>query len=424
MRPLTWTLVAGILITLVQARMTAQVSDYDVKTNFETACKGIKAAFDSARTTAALDSLKLDLDSIEVQYMPRQKFLDKALYPETFGETIADLRGLFQLTYDRVYLIQNQGIKIEELEGRILLLSARIDSLSTERTKLFAELQENKTAVSRLRETIRKLTATMQAKDRLIFALIDSIFLPYDKDLNQLGDVQKEAITAKLMKANAAARVYDIAADNLEFLQTTLLQPKDYANMIDQRDQFASKWNGLREKINTVSYASEAEQAGKQGKGKGVKREPVIQQTHVDSVLMDWDTRLASVFWSSLYKEFTSKEVKILPFTDARSFDVSIRAYVDSAQAKGENAKVFVQDIWKERIDKEWRDALSRESMLGKTRYAALDAYVSALGEQKVDLKFLIYIGIVVILVGSAWWYFGRKPKDQPPAGDETPPQA
>lgn len=194
--------------------------------------------------------------------------------------------------------------------------------------------------------------------------------------------------------------------------------------MIDQRDQFASKWNGLREKINTVSYASEAEQAGKQGKGKGVKREPVIQQTHVDSVLMDWDTRLASVFWSSLYKEFTSKEVKILPFTDARSFDVSIRAYVDSAQAKGENAKVFVQDIWKERIDKEWRDALSRESMLGKTRYAALDAYVSALGEQKVDLKFLIYIGIVVILVGSAWWYFGRKPKDQPPAGDETPPQA
>jgi hypothetical protein len=424
MRPLIWTLVAGFLITLGHQRMAGQVSDYDVKTNFETACKQIKASFDSARTTASLDSLKLVLDSVEVQYMPRQKFLDKALYPETFGERIADLRSLFQLTYDRVYLIQNQGIKIEELEGRILLLSARIDSLSAERSKLFAELQENKTAVSRMRETIRKLTATMQAKDRLIFALIDSIFLPYDKDLNQIGDIQKEAITAKLMKANAAARVYDIAADNLQFLQTTDLQPKDYANMIDQRDQFASKWNGLREKINAVSYASEAEKAGKQRKGKGAAREPVIQQTHVDSVLLDWDARLASVFWSSLYKEFTSKGVKVLPFTDARSFDVSIRTYVDSAKAKGEDTKVFVEDIWKNRIDKEWRDALSKESMLGKTRYAALDTYVSSLGEERVDLKFLIYIGIVVILVGGAWWYFGRKPKNQPPAGSETPPQS
>ena len=424
MRALARVLVAALLLTLVAGRMAAQVSDYEVKTNFENACKQIKSAFDSARTTAALDSLKLVLDSVEVQYMPRQKFLDRALYPETFGEKIADLRGLFQLTYDRVYLIQNQGIKIEELEGRILLLSARIDSLSTERTKLFAELQQNKNAVTRMRETIRRLTATMQAKDRLIFALIDSIFLPYDKDLNQIGDIQKEAITAKLMKANAAARIYDIAADNLQFLQTTELQPKDYTNLIDQRDQFANKWNGLRDKINAVSYASEAEKAGKPGKGKGAAREPVIQQTHVDSVLMDWDTRLASVFWSSLYKEFSSKQVKVLPFTDARSFDVSMRAYVDSAEAKGEDTKVFVEEVWKNRIDKEWREALSKESMLGKTRYAALDAYVSALGQAKVDLKFLLYAAIVVILVGGAWWYFGRKPKEQVPGGEETPPQA
>lgn len=424
MRPLTWALVTGFLITFAHGRLPAQESDYDVKMNFESACKQVKEAFDAAKTTATLDSLKLVLDSIEVQYMPRQKFLDKALYPETFGEKIADMRDLFRLTYDRVYLIQNQGIKIEELEGRILLLSARIDSLSTERARLFAELQESKTSLSKMRETVRRLTATMQAKDRLIFALIDSIFLPYDKDLNQIGDVQKEAIAAKLMKANAAARVYDIASDNLQFLQTTELQPKDYANMIDQRDQFANKWNGLREKINAVSYASEAGKAGKPGKGKGATREPVIQQTHVDSVLMDWDARLASVFWGAIFKEFTSKGVKVLPFTDGRSFAMSIRTYVDSAKAKGEDTKVFLEEVWKNRIDKEWRDALSKESILGKTQYAALDAYVSSLGEEKVDLKFLLYIGVLLILVAGAWWLFGRKPKVQPPAVDnESTPQ-
>ncbi|MBM2840658.1 MAG: hypothetical protein HW412_1186 [Bacteroidetes bacterium] len=406
----------------VYGNLVAQESDYDVKVNFEAEFKTLKEAMDGAKSTAALDSLKPRIDALELQYSPRQKFLDKALYPETFAEKIANLRNLFQLTYDRIYLIQDQGIKIEELEGRIILLSARIDSLTSERNRLFAELQESKASVSRMRETIRKLTATLQAKDRLIFALIDSIFLPYDKNLNQIADVQKEAISAKLLKANVAARVYDIAADNLKFLEMTQLQPKDYANLIEQNEQFTAKWNGLREKINAVSYATEAEKATGKGKRKGTTsggtaQASPIPQTHVDSVLMDWNTRLASIFWGSLYKEFTSKGVRVLPFTDGRSFSTSIRAYVDSTKAKDEDAKVFVEELWKARIDKEWRDALSRESMLGKSEYAALDKYVSTLSEEKLDAKFFLYIGVVIVLIILAWWTFGRKAKPQAPAG-------
>jgi hypothetical protein len=423
MKLLTVSQVLCLLCTLLHGNLIAQESDYDVKVNFEAACKTLKGAIDDAKSTEVLDSLKTHIDALEVQYSPRQKFLDKALYPETFTEKIASLRDLFRLTYDRVYLIQDQGIKIEELEGRILLLSARIDSLTSERNRLFAELQESKASVSKMRETIRKLTATLQAKDRLIFALIDSIFLPYDKNLNQIADVQKEAISAKLLKANVAARVYDIAADNLKFLEMTQLQPKDYANMIDQHEQFTAKWNGLREKINAVSYATEAEKGTGPGKSKhkgtggaGTAEVSPIPQTHVDSVLLDWDTRLVSIFWGSLYKEFTGKGVKVQPFTDGRSFSASIRAYVDSARAKDEDARVFIEDLWKARIDKEWRDALSRESMLGKSEYAALDKYVSTLSEEKLDAKLFLYIGIVVVLIILAWRMFGRKPKPQAPA--------
>ncbi len=415
MRQLTIALALFFTYTFLQGNMIAQESDYDVKVNFESACKAIKDSIDGAKTTAALDALKSGVDSLETEYAPREKFLDKALYPETFAGKITNLKNLFQLTYERVYLIQNQGITIEELEGRIILLSARIDTLSSERNRLFAELEENKSSVGKMRETIRKLTATLLAKDRLIFALVDSIFLPYDKNLNQMGDIQKEAIAAKLLRSNVAARVYDIAADNLKFLQTTTLQPKDYAGMIDQHVQFTAKWSGLREKINAVSYASEAEKTGK-GKGKtGQQVAAAAAQTHVDSVLMDWDSKLASVFWGALNKEFTDKGVKVLPFTDGRSFSVSIRTYVDSAKAKGENTKTFVDEVWKGRIDKEWRDALSKESMLGKTEYAALDKYVSTLSEEKLDAKLFMYIGIVLVLVLLAWWIFGRKAKTAAP---------
>jgi hypothetical protein len=408
-----------LLSTFVASVSFGQDSDYDVKINFEATCKMLKASIDDAKTTAALDSLKPLIDSVEAQYAPRQQFLDKALYPETFAEKITTLRNLFQLTFDRVYLIQNQGITIEELEGRILLLSARLDTLSSERNRLFAELQESKASLTGMREAMRKLNSTLQTRDRLIFALIDSIFLPYDKNLNQITDVQKEAVASRLLKANVAARVYDIAADNVKFLEMTQLQPKDFANLIEQRELFTAKWDGLREKINAVSYSTPipGEKSGGTGKGKGkgsAVPEP-IAQTHVDSVLMDWDARLASIFWGTLYKDITGKGAKVLPFTDGRSFSASIRSYVDSAKAKGEDAQPFINDIWKARIDKEWRDALSRESMLGKSEYAALDKYVSSLAEEKFDLKFVLYVGIVAILVAMAWWMFGRKPKVQTP---------
>jgi hypothetical protein len=399
----------------------AQESDYDVKTNFEAACKEIKASFDAAKTTAELDSLKLVVDSLESRFYPREKFLDKALYPHTFASTIGDLKALFTLTYERVDLIQNQGVRIEELEGRILLLSTRIDSLSTERNKLFAELQESKTSLSRMREAMRRLTATMQAKDRLIFALIDSIFLPYDKNLNQMNEVQKDVVAAKLLRANVAARLFDIAADNVKFLEMTQLQPKDYANLIEQHEQFSSRWFGLREKINAVSYSTEIPEVGPGGKitGKKLVRTEPIAQTHVDSVLMNWDTKLASNFWSAVYKEFSSKQIRILPFTDGRSFANSIRQFVDSSKARGDAADTFVEEVWKGRIDKEWRDALSRESILGKMEYASLDKYVSTLADEKLPANVFLYIGIVMVVAATLWWFLRKKPAIDPAVEQE-----
>ena len=118
------------------------------------------------------------------------------------------------------------------------------------------------------------------------------------------------------------------------------------------------------------------------------------------------------------------KGTRLQPFTDGRSFSASIRNYVDSAKARGEDPTSFVNDVWRARIDKEWREALSHESMLGATEYAALDKYVSTLSEERFDLKFVLYMAIVVVLVALVVWRFRRKPKaltpetSEPPSGD------
>ena len=113
-------------------------------------------------------------------------------------------------------------------------------------------------------------------------------------------------------------------------------------------------------------------------------------------------------------KEFTSRDVAVNHFVDASSFDASMRAFIASAKEGKQDPSVFVDQIWKERIDKEWREALTRETLLGKTGYASLDKAVSELSQKKIDLKLILYIAIIVAIALAAWWYISRKPKGGP----------
>jgi len=413
MRTALYTLLAVLIVLLSAPELQAQQSDYAVKKSFEERYQRIKNRIDSTSSISELDSLKAQIVLFESDFTPRSKFLDKALYPETFGSKISDLQTHQVLTYDRVYLIQTRGIVITQLEAKIALLTGRLDTLTEERDGLFQELQESRKSVASLRETVKRLSANLQAKDKLIFALIDSIFLPYDKNINQVSDVQKDAISRRLEKANIVARIYEVARDNVKFLEMTQLQPKDYGNLIDQAHQFSNRWSGIRDKVNAVYAAGEA--AGTKGAG-GTGGKSVPPGNYLDSLLMVWNARLQTTYWSGLAQEFTNKGVAVKPFIDARSFSASIRSYVDSAKATGFDATIFVNEVWKDRIDKEWRESLTKDAMLGKAEYAALDKLVSELSEQKITGKFLLYIAIVLAIVFLGWWFLVRKPKQQPPA--------
>ena len=402
-----------LLCALLALTATAQESDLQVKNNFESEYNLLKSSIDGARTVGVLDSLGNGIDALEQRFESRRTFLDKALYPETFSEAINNLRALHLRTYDRVKLITEQGGRIQGLEQQIIILTARIDSLSAERDKLFAELQDTKKSLAAVRETTKRLQANLEAKDRLIFALVDSIFLPLDKNLNQLGDVQRDAVSRKLLKANVLARVYDIAADNVKFLQMTQLQPKDYAGLVDQERQFSSKWSGLRQKLAAVYETPVQKTRG--GKAvKGAAAEGPSPSAHIDSVLNDWNASLNSRLWSALAREFADNKVSVRPFNDASSFAASIRQYVDSMKTAGGDASTFVEEVWKKRIDKEWRPLLASEHVLGQAGYAALDKSVSELAVTKFDAKMLLYILIAVVIVGAAWWFL-RRTRPAPP---------
>jgi|WetSurMetagenome_2_1015567.scaffolds.fasta_scaffold21760_3 hypothetical protein len=435
-------MLAALLWCVAAPLATAQESDFEVKRNYELAYTTIRQRIDSATTVAELDSLLLRLNGLETQYAVKSRFLDKALYPDDFAGSIHKLRQYHGLTYERVYLIQTQGIAIKDYEARLTALEGRIDSLTTQNRQLLGDLKAARQSLTQLRERVRRLSAAMLSRDRLIFALVDTIFLPYDKDMQQVSDVQKEAIARKLLKSNIVARVYDIAADNVKFMEATQLQGKDFKGMFDQVQQFKTKWSGLREKLNAVAQTADAALLEKESSapattpGAAPGRKPATGKPRtpaaaaadsaaaaaqrlqleqpamfVDTALTQWEAGLQKAFWAGLAREFSSKGAPLQPFSDGAGFTAAIQSYVDSAKKDGRDVSAFVKEVWKEKVDKEWREVLERDEVLGKAQYASLDKMVSEIGEKQFDLKFLLYIVLAAAAALLIYWVFGRKPK-------------
>jgi hypothetical protein len=174
--PLVLTRLLALAI-LFSAIASGQQSDYAIKKGFEEGYASLFQRLEAATAVGTLDSLKGEVDAFEQAYAPHAGFLDKAIYPETFADRIRSLRTMHSLTYERVYLITTQGVKIEELETKILYLTTKLDTLTAQRERLLEELAEAKRSNSQLRDVIRRLQTNTAAKDRLIFALVDSIFL-------------------------------------------------------------------------------------------------------------------------------------------------------------------------------------------------------------------------------------------------------
>jgi hypothetical protein len=321
---------------------------------------------------------------------------------------IGELNNQYTVAQEKNTVIQNQTDKIMLLEGQLATMSAEIEKLNAERQDLLAKLRSATNSLAQQRELVKRLTANLQAKDRLVNAMVDSIFLPFGKNMDALTEVQQDAIGKKLEGANIISRIADIANDNVRFLQSTTLEAKDYSTLVTQYSQFKSRWSGLRDRVTAAVLATNAVAARK---SKGAQLRQTNPAEQVDAALEEWHSKLDASFWASLMEEFKSRNVLVQPFSDAKSFSASIRSFVDASLKEESDPKTFVDEIWIQRIDKDWRPALESESMLGKLEYASLDKVVSQLHKEKFNWSILWWALNVLAVVAVGWYFLTRKPK-------------
>lgn len=403
-------IIAALALIGFSTLVLAQQSDFEVKERFRQMYEALKHDIDSARTKEEMAQLASRINGLESEFAEHRKLISGAFYPRTFESMITDLRDQHAVAQLKNTTIQEQGERIASLENQISILNTQIEGLNAEHEMLLAKLHSAQTSLAEQRELIKRLRDNLAAKDRLVHTLVDSIFLPFGKNLNTLSEVQKDALAKRLEKANIIARIADIAQDNITFLGSTKLEAKDYSTLVAQYDQFKNRWTGLKEKLTAAVAATPTSARGAKAQQAVAVASNNAEQ--VDAALTEWRSKLDASFWASLMNEFTSRNILIQPFNDGKSFSASIRSYVESAKnSSDESTRIFVDEIWIQRIDKDWRSALESESMLGKLEYASLHRLVSQLHKERFNWQIVFWIANVIAVILVGWWFLSRKPK-------------
>jgi len=397
-------------VCLLNARQT---SERVLVNKFEETVKELSLFADSAKTVQDCAEISSMVDAVEEKYMEKKDLLDRALYPDDYQKTIEKLRGKLLIRRNDLGVIETQYTRITELEMHALELSNKIDSLDSENdmlTNTIKRLSGNKALIDSLKMVINKLRQNLIDRDEVIFALVDSLFLQYDKNIANMTDVEKQSIYGKLERRNVFTGLKKSIEDNLKFLRSTNLTPADYVEIARQNNQFTSQWKGVGPKLANIYLA-------------GKKKTDEVRQ--VDSLLVVWSKEVDRSNWGTLSLVLSQNGIVLKPFNNGNEFTANFTAYVDEliknpmqepedARAKQFNA--FNDNVWKNNIKPTWLPVLVESGKLTVEQEKKIQEAVDSWESAVTPISPLVYIGIgaviIAIIIGLAM-RLKKKPDEQ-----------
>jgi len=394
-----------------------QLSDRLVVNKFEESVKELHLFADSAKTVQDCVEINAMADEIEVKYAEKKDLLDRALYPDDYSKTFEKLRGKLMIRRNDLGIIETQYVRITELETQVHGLSNKVDSLSHENERLMNDMKRlsitaaaNKSHVDSLQTVISKLRQNLKERDQLIFSLVDSLFLQYDKNISDMTDIEKQSMYRKLERRNVFTGINKSIEDNLKFLQSTNLTPNDYVEIARQNNQFMSKWKGMSPKLSDI-YLS------------GKKKKDEVAQ--IDSLLTVWSKEVDRSNWTSLNTLLSQNGMLLKPFTNGDEFTSYFTEYIDTLvkntnqepeDIRAKRFNTFNDAVWKNNLKPTWLPVLVESGKLTLNQKnkieEAVDSWHSAVTPSSPIVYVVIIIFILIIILGLAM-RFRKKPTAQ-----------
>ncbi len=404
-------------------------SDYSTVQQFRENVKTIEANIDNAKTSQECTDISASIARLETTFSSERELLDKTLYPDDYGKVIEQLRAKLTLRQHDLGTIDSQGVRIVELEAKIKELSDQLAKLNLDNEKLMSDVKSLSsniqkltgndfnaaTPIDSLRALIVQLRQGLQRRDQLVYALADSLFLQYDKNVSDMKDVEKQSLTGKLERYGILPTVKRSIQDNLAFLESTQLKGTDLVTLIRQQQQFTSQWKGLSPKISTL-YATKSAAKGKAGKSSA------SETASIDSLLTTWGYKVDVAMWRSLNQLFRDHGFIVKDFGSGKEFIMNFSSFIEeqtqNTKQEDKNKRYkfyqnFEDGVWKGEFGVIWLPALVQTQKITVEQKKDIEDRI-AVWRASVEpgtswTTYALFLIGLAVLIGVLVWMFRKK---------------
>jgi hypothetical protein len=406
-----------LLLVMMSVTLTAQQnSDYGIVQRFQTLTKSIANDIDQAKTVQECADANSSIDAIEKEFIADKALINKANYPDGYDKTVEQLRGKLIIRQRDLGIIESQIIRITELEVKIHDLSDQVLKLTGQNETLLAEVRQlsqnvkklsgdlfnSATPIDSLRTMVVRLRQGLQERDALIFALTDSLFLQYDKNVIDMKDIEKQGLLGKIDRHGIIGNVKRSILDNLAFLEATQLKGSDLVTIVRQQKRFQSQWIGLAPKLASLYLSAKTK-----------KSEVGV----VDSMLAAWGEKVDGAMWRSLNTLFKEKGFVIKEFKNGEEFVANCIAFLDE-QIQNPNKETdntryklftsFNETLWQTDLNATWLPALIELHKISDTQKNDIEEkyerwHASVMPGATWLTYILIVLGALLVAIVGVW---------------------
>ena len=378
-------------------------SDYRVTQEFKSRQRSFEIAIEYAKSLSELEKIKREILEFKSEYRGSKQLLDRALYPNTFQSSFASLDKKIAYTTKKLKEITKLHKHVTKLESDYAKVSKQLANLTKEinilrksNSHLMAQLNAFKNSYGGSKQTIDSLNNLISAlkqgisqRDTLIKEIMDNIFVDKTKRIENLDSKELKGLKGQIQNTSLIENIRSLVDDNVKFLKTNLLKPKDFKDLRSEFNDFDSRWEHFGPKLFNI-YAMDESQRSK--------------LTEIDSLIKGWDNTLNLAVWNSIYQLFKNYKIKLEHFSNGDEFEKSCISYIDKEItnpekfSKEQTYLVFAERVWNGQIKKDWLPLLLENNMITDYQVKNIDSKIAEWKTNIGNTKSILIYGVIAIL--------------------------
>ena len=388
-----------IIFALVSTAALAQnvQSDYEIQKTFKQKFAEYQDQLDRVSSPDSAKKLITDIKSFDEEYQAHSELLNKVLHPATYQEQIKELKESSVLTLNRLQTIKTQAQRLDTLEMKVVSYENNLQQLNSRTDSLQKAIEKSNRSEQQLAAMVREYRSSLEKRDELILAFIDSMVVAYQKmDYDALQDLENMDEKSRFKSdGDALKMIHDITMENVQILQNNSqnLLLEDYMRMAEVQQQFETMWNRLGNNIQEVYAGGNAEEIA----------------ANVDQNIAQWDSLIQNQSLAALRTTMADNNIRVIDFQNTDEFYTALNQYLNTnIQQSKKNASEAsysefqnFKQFWN-RVEMDWASNFADAGLLNKTQMSTINGKVdqwAGVAEPSSDNLFAYLFGGSMILV-------------------------